>query len=242
MHITCSIFSILHFHFHDYCVLRGYLNDPPLKKVTLKSWKGHTEMLLALMKDRSNRIAKKLAAKFQAASARGLGFDAALNSVALIGYKAAECHSAYIFTRNNYSSLNDMVSDDAVKAALMRLLDLVMLTNIRENAGDWAGSGCLDDEQLDLIDERICELLGEIRPDAVSLTDGFGYPDHLLHSTLGRFDGNVYEAIYDQAKACPLNQTPRMVGWEHLEKIMDKEFLREGMKTQRVGAMPPSKL
>merc|ERR1719230_2049602 len=109
----------------------------------------------------------------------------------------------------------------------MRLLDIVMLTNIRENFGDWAGAGVLDDEQLDLIDDRITELLAEIRPDAVSLTDCFGYPDHELHSTLGRYDGNVYEAIYEQAKSCPLNQTPRMVGWEHLEKIIDKEFLRE---------------
>lgn len=219
-----------------------YLNDQPLKKITMKNWKGQTETLLALMKDRANRVAKRLSAKFKAASASGLPFDKALNSVALIGYKAAECHSAYIFTRNNYSSINEMVPDENIKAVLIKLLDLVMLTSIREHAGDWAGSGCLDDEQLDLIDQRINEVLGEIRPDAVSLTDCFGYPDHSLHSTLGRFDGNVYEAIYEQAKASPLNKTPKMVGWEHLEKIMDKDFLREGMKTQRVGEIAPSKL
>mmetsp|Transcript_109874 Transcript_109874/g.309888 ORF Transcript_109874/g.309888 Transcript_109874/m.309888 type:complete len:725 (+) Transcript_109874:77-2251(+) len=210
-----------------------YLAEPPLGKPNVTSFQGQTELLLDLMKDRARRFAKKLSAAFQAATARNLAFDVALDSVAMIAYRTAEVHSAYIFVRNNYLALQEQVDDPAIKTALTRLLDLVMLMQLSEHAGDWLGS--LDDALLDSINARIDELLQEIRPDCVGLVDGFGCSDHELQSTLGRFDGNVYEAIYDEARKSPLNATPRMIGWGHLERVVDKEFLREGMQTQRAG-------
>jgi len=50
------------------------------------------------------------------------------------------------------------------------------------------------------------ELLKELRPNAVALVDAFDYPDRLLNSCLGRYDGNVYEALYEYAKDSTLNQ------------------------------------
>lgn len=35
-------------------------------------------------------------------------------------------------------------------------------------------------------------LVRALRPDAVALTDAFGYPDYQLNSALGRKDGDVY--------------------------------------------------
>lgn len=210
-----------------------YLKEPPMGKQTVSTWKGETERLIALMRDRAGRVAKKLAAGFQAATSKGKTFDEALNSVAVLAYKSAECHSAYVFVKNNYAALQENVSDDAVRAALTRLVDLVCLMQLRENAGDWMNA--IDDEQLDLINMRINEVLDEIRPDCIGLVDGFGFDDYQLQSTLGRADGNVYEAIYGEALLSPLNQTPKMVGWEHLETIFDKDFLRAGMSKQRAG-------
>jgi len=210
-----------------------YLKEQPLGKIRMRSWKGETDQLIGLLRDRAARFAKKLSVAFKAATAKGLSFDAAINSVAVLAYKAAECHSAYIFVRNNRLALEENVPDAAVKTALTRLLDLVCLMQIRENSGDWMNA--LDEEQVDLISERINELLDEIRPDCVGLVDGFGFDDYMLDSTLGRFDGNVYEAIYGKAKQSPLNKTTRMVGWEHLEEIFDHDFLKAGMESQRAG-------
>merc|ERR1719245_2710666 len=84
----------------------------------------------------------------------------------------------------------------------------------------------------DLVDglmDRIHLLLDRIRPDAVGLVDALGFDDEQLKSTLGRYDGNVYEAIYEEAKLSPLNQTPKMVGWEALSKVMDLDFLKQGI-------------
>lgn len=212
-----------------------YLADSPIGRVQVSSWKGQTQLLVDLMKDRASRYAKKLAAAFQASSSKGLGFDKALNSVAILAYKSAEVHSAYVFFRNNFLNLQSdrMMADKSINLALGRLLDLGLLTHLQDHAGDWMG--VLDDAQMDLIDSRINELLDEIRPDAIGLVDGLGCSDDQLKSTLGRYDGNVYEAIYNEAKMSPLNATPRMVGWEHLSRVVDLEFLRSGMQKQRAG-------
>ena len=42
----------------------------------------------------------------------------------------------------------------------------------------------------------LCKLLAKIRPNAVALVDAFDFPDGVLDSALGRYDGNVYEALY----------------------------------------------
>jgi acyl-CoA oxidase len=47
-------------------------------------------------------------------------------------------------------------------------------------------------------------LFEDIRPNAVALVDAFDYPDQVLGSCLGRYDGQVYQALYDYAKAAPL--------------------------------------
>lgn len=216
-----------------------YLKEHPLQQMPATDFRhGGTAQLLTLMRDRARRTAHKLAAAFQAEQAKGLPFDEALNAVAIIAYKAAEVHSVYSMATFNFLALDQNVEDESIKTALVRLLDLFMLIQVREHAGDWLG--CLTEGHVDAVAVRISELLDEIRPDCVGLVDGFGMSERELQSTLGRYDGNVYEAIYGEARMSPLNNSPRMVGWEHLERVLDKEFLREGMITQRSGAkLPP---
>jgi hypothetical protein len=43
------------------------------------------------------------------------------------------------------------------------------------------------------------------------------------------------EAIYNEAKLSPLNQSPTMVGWESLSKVLDLDFIKGGIG-QRVAA------
>lgn len=117
---------------------------------------------------------------------------------------------------------------------LGRLLELTLLQIIHENGGDFVD--ILNGHQLDIVLDRINAVLSELRPDAVSLCDAFDWKDSALDSTLGRFDGAVYEAIYDEAKKNPMNQSDVMLGWEDFSKILDLDFLREGMKTQRADA------
>ena len=61
--------------------------------------------------------------------------------------------------------------------------------------------------QLDTVRSRLLQLLADIRPNAVALVDAFDFPDALLCSVLGRYDGRVYENLYNWAANSPLNKT-----------------------------------
>merc|ERR1712139_212821 len=93
----------------------------------------------------------------------------------------------------------------------------------------------LNSKQVDLMHDGVMELLAEIRPDAVALVDGFGFNDFELRSALGRYDGNVYEAIYEEAKRNPLNQTDKMVGWDMFAPHLNMKFLDMTAKGQHQG-------
>lgn len=57
------------------------------------------------------------------------------------------------------------------------------------------------------ISVRIKELLSQLRPNAVALVDAFDIHDRKLNSVLGRYDGNVYENMFEWARRSPLNST-----------------------------------
>lgn len=221
----------------------SYVSDPPLNPATLGEGgaalgpdAGATvtrELVLALLKDRARRFAEKLTDAFDAETAKGRPFDQALNKVMVLAYKVAECHTFFTLARNNLDVVSRKVKQEPLKEALLRLYELMALQQITENGGDFLGVLPAADPAM----ARINRLLEEIRPDAVALTDGFSLSDWNLKSTLGRYDGNVYEAIYEEAKLSPLNQDSKMVGWDHFKEVLDLDFVREGLKEQRQGEL-----
>lgn len=56
------------------------------------------------------------------------------------------------------------------------------------------------------LQSKYTSLLSAIRPHAVNLVDAFDFPDEVLNSTLGVWDGNVYQRLFDEAAKSPLNQ------------------------------------
>lgn len=108
-----------------------------------------------------------------------------------------------------------------VKTVLTRVCQLFGLSHVRDNAGDWLGTMTMDqvcvceqslwlfspsrvtmrdrlscEYQLEAVNSSILKLLDVLRPDAVTLVDAFEFPDSALNSALGKYDGNVYEALY----------------------------------------------
>ncbi|KAI5121476.1 hypothetical protein M0805_003932 [Coniferiporia weirii] len=62
-------------------------------------------------------------------------------------------------------------------------------------------------EPLKALRLEIASLCAELLPEAISLTDAFGYSDWELDSALGVYNGRVYEALWLRAQTEPLNQT-----------------------------------
>jgi acyl-CoA oxidase len=65
--------------------------------------------------------------------------------------------------------------------------------------------GFFSTQQISILQNKLTGLLAELRPNAVALVDAFDYPDKVLDSCLGRYDGQVYQALYEYAKNSPLN-------------------------------------
>ena len=90
----------------------------------------------------------------------------------------------------------------------------------------WNGLLSYDEVQLaEQAAEALCE---ELRPEAVALVDAFDYPDRVLNSCLGAYDGNVYESLYDNARNSELNACEVFDGYEELLRPhLDLDFLRQ---------------
>jgi acyl-CoA oxidase len=86
--------------------------------------------------------------------------------------------------------------------------------------------------------------LDALRPDCVALVDAFDFPDSVLNSTIGRKDGNVYEALYEAAKKSSLNKEDPFVGYSQIwAPRLDTDFLQEGAAAHRsIGTHMTSKL
>jgi acyl-CoA oxidase len=94
----------------------------------------------------------------------------------------------------------------AALQALRSLCHLFALTQLQQDAGEFMESGAIAPSDMPLVRENIELLLRELRPHAVALVDGFNFSDRTLNSALGRYDGEVYEALYETTKLDRLNK------------------------------------
>ncbi|XP_058839263.1 probable peroxisomal acyl-coenzyme A oxidase 1, partial [Topomyia yanbarensis] len=74
--------------------------------------------------------------------------------------------------------------------------------------GDLMRFTTMSERDLAKLQQKYEASLAAIRPNAVGIVDAFDYPDYVLGSALGAFDGNVYQRLLDDAMRSPLNQEP----------------------------------
>ena len=61
--------------------------------------------------------------------------------------------------------------------------------------------------------------------EAVQITDAFGFSDFELGSVLGRYDGRVYEMLWDEVKKDPVNAEIGLR--EDVLKMIRRDWKRE---------------
>lgn len=84
----------------------------------------------------------------------------------------------------------------------------------------------MSSDDLNDIQNRLETVLLRIRKNAVGIVDGFDLHDKILNSTLGSYDGNVYERLFTEALKSPLNQEPVNMSFnKYLKPIMEKSKL-----------------
>uniref|UniRef100_A0AAX7TZ02 Acyl-coenzyme A oxidase n=1 Tax=Astatotilapia calliptera TaxID=8154 RepID=A0AAX7TZ02_ASTCA len=131
----------------------------------------------------------------------------AWNNSAIDLVRASNAHCHYVVVKLFTDKLGE-VADTAVHSVLSTLALLYTLYGITKNSGDFLQvSKIIIVPQVMQISSRIKELLAQLRPNAVALADAFDIHDKKLNSVLGRYDGNVYEHMFEWARKSPLNAT-----------------------------------
>lgn len=86
---------------------------------------------------------------------------------------------------------------------------------------EFAVSGVFRLEDYQSLLCMIKKLLRMLRPHMVSLVDAWQFPDTLLNSVLGRYDGRAYEALWNAAQREPRNDTDVAPSYEkHIKYIL----------------------
>lgn len=148
-----------------------------------------------------------------------------LSSIELAQCADAHCRAfivqtAYEMTRN----LEPTVST-ALATVIRQFIELYAVDTCMKFVGDLFRFAGLTEAGAQELQQRLENLLTQIRPNAVGIVDGFDIQDKILSSALGAYDGNVYERLFLEAKKSPLNQDPIPKAFE----LYMKPFMRSNL-------------
>ena len=133
------------------------------------------------------------------------------NSLLVDFWRLSTAHSQYLVVKNFYEALRNNDIESALgkeTATLMhKLFRLYALHTLEREASEFFSSSAVTVRQIQLARTKaVMKLLEEIRPHAVRLVDAWNFPDWQLDSSLGRYDGKVYEDLFRRASELnPLN-------------------------------------
>lgn len=111
---------------------------------------------------------------------------------------AGRSHTQY-YVFNTFADGVRGVRNENLRNSLMRLCVLYGIGIILNHPLGVLESGYLNNEQMKAMVQLREELLAEIRPDAIGYADATRFSDNTLRSALGRYDGKVYETMYEWA-------------------------------------------
>ncbi|KAJ5916641.1 hypothetical protein N7504_000656 [Penicillium tannophilum] len=140
------------------------------------------------------------------------------NSLLIQLHKLSKAQSQSILVSKFFEALStDITLSSSLKAILWDLYRLFALYTMESEGYDFFRCGAVSQSDLDLLPTRVQDLMARIRPHAVKLVDSWMIPDYLLDSALGRYDGRVYEDLFNRAhRLNPLNRmTFNPNYWEH---------------------------
>ncbi|XP_045771127.1 probable peroxisomal acyl-coenzyme A oxidase 1 isoform X1 [Maniola jurtina] len=131
-----------------------------------------------------------------------------MTTVQLVGAAEAHCRAVLLGTYWNEMKRITKTSSENVRKVLHQLAVLYLMYWALEKTGDLLKYASVSKKDLDELQRRYEELLAELRPNAVGLVDAFDLRDEILHSSLGSYDGRVYERLMEEAQKSPLNAEP----------------------------------
>ena len=171
----------------------------------------------------------------------GMTKDAAWNRHGVEFIRASRAHTELFVLRSFHSKLKSLRSSpsscpEPALLQLERLASLYALTAIESPTSGGSvhffEDGYISPRQLADIRLLIDQLLMELLPDAVTLTDAWDFPDATLQSALGCYDGNVYERMMQWVKQLPINRQAATQG--DVDRLGYEQYIKPVVRAARL--------
>lgn len=132
------------------------------------------------------------------------------NSLLVDFYRLSTAHAQYMVVKSFRDALAQKQPqqqlDLETTGVLHALYKLFALHTLEREASEFFASAATTLKQIALARKQVMRLLEDVRPHAVRLVDAWKFPDWQLDSSLGRYDGRVYEDLFYRASELnPLN-------------------------------------
>jgi acyl-CoA oxidase len=155
---------------------------------------------------------------------KGIDADDAWNYVMPFFKELNEAHCLVIIARSFIEAVSR--SDSNFHQALKNLCDLFSLFYLNKMCGVLILNKYLSKKHVRWINEEIAILLGKIRQDAIALADAWDHRDYILNSAIGKYNGDVYEELYEASKKSTLNQTDVLPAYyDYIRPLLNKASL-----------------
>ncbi|CAH1639482.1 unnamed protein product [Spodoptera littoralis] len=140
----------------------------------------------------------------------GMDYEDAWNSASVQLVNASEAHCRAILCEVSWRELSRLAaqSSPSLGKVLLQMGELYLIYWALEKRGDLLLYSTITRADIAKLQARYEVLLGLLRPNAVGLVDAFDIKDEILNSTLGAYDGRVYERLMEEALKSPLNAEP----------------------------------
>jgi acyl-CoA oxidase len=140
-------------------------------------------------------------------------------------HNLSRAHSQQLLVSNFHDAVFNATPDPPLDATTLSALQdcfrLFALYTLDTCASEFLLSGAISTSTLQAVQPRIQALMKQIRPHAVRLVDAWSIPDYLLESSLGRYDGDVYNDLFRKAHLeNPLNMQTFNPDWKTEEIVM----------------------
>lgn len=134
----------------------------------------------------------------------------AWNDLLVDFYHLSTAHSQYLVVKNFHATLASSIKSATLASDTLTVLRscfrLYALHTLSQHASEFLLCGAVTTSTFEKAKDMELVLLKDVRPHAVRLVDSWAISDFQLESSLGRYDGKVYEDMFARASQLnPLN-------------------------------------
>ncbi|KAG5668401.1 hypothetical protein PVAND_016341 [Polypedilum vanderplanki] len=134
--------------------------------------------------------------------------EQAFNQSGLDMIKIAEIHGRVYMLEVTLNEIEKSAKNSSPNLAFVfrDILELFSLDLATKYMGEMLQFVNITSQAIEIMQGRLEAVLRRMRQYVIGIVDAFDFSDQILDSTLGAYDGNVYERLIEAAKKSPLNQ------------------------------------